>query len=146
MDEVVGLIVEQLARRAREAKQRAATASPGQAATPGAPAPPPPAVAKSRAASGNRGPNATRARAATQPVAPPPPGVFDGGLGALPSLDAADPFGGVGSAVAPIESASGASVATPLLADFTGGNAFLRAFVVSEALALPVALREPKLP
>jgi hypothetical protein len=145
VDEVVGLIVEQLARRAREAKQRAATASPGQAATPGAPAPPSSAVPKSRAASGNRGPNATRARAATQPVAPTPP-AFDGGLGALPSLDAADPFGGVGSAVAPVESASGASVATPLLADFTGGNAFLRAFVVSEALALPVALREPKLP
>ncbi len=141
MDEVVGLIVEQLARRAREAKQRAA-ATPGAEGGPGA-----------RAVPDGNSPNVMRSPSTPTPVAPSPgapsvspaPG-FDGGLGALPSLDAPDPFGGVGSAVAPAASSTETGVAAPLLADFAGGVAFLRAFVVSEALAPPVALREPKLP
>jgi hypothetical protein len=58
----------------------------------------------------------------------------------LPSPDAADPFG----SVVPRQTDGAAASPTPpsLLGAFAGGNAFITAFVLAEALAPPVALRE----
>ena len=129
MDEIVGTIVEQIALRARDAAARKAAAipairrirPPASAPRAVAPAPVAPPVA----------------RAPVPPSDAPPP---------LPALDAADPFGSVVAA----GPAGAASVVTPgadvLLGAFSGGSPFLAAFVLSEALSLPVALREPKLP
>ncbi len=61
---------------------------------------------------------------------------------ALPSLDAADPFGGVRSAIPEQAPDARHPNAGTLLEAFAGGAPLLAAFVLAEALAPPVALRD----
>jgi len=136
VDEVVGVIVEQIARRARAAAAQRAAAGATQKSAPGTP--PAPGRAPSPARPAAPRPPATPAA----PVRPSPAAApFDGGLTALPALDAADPFGGVGSALpAPVPDVADAEAAT-LLSAFSGATPLIAAFVFAEALAPPVALR-----
>lgn len=128
MEDILGLIVEQFVKRARDNEQ-ARRGAPG---APPAAAPAAPAVSGARSA-------ATAAPASASSVAPPT--LLSVSLRSdLPSPDAADPFGSV---LAPQTGAPSALATAPsLLGAFAGGNAFITAFVLAEALAPPVALRE----
>jgi hypothetical protein len=144
VDEIVGAIVEQIAKNARDAAQRRAAALPAATLAGNARA----RQAQIAKALGGPVPAAVRmpAPAAAAAPAPPPPPVPDafvaetGLLGSSAILGGDSPFGAL---LTPDEPAG---VATPdsLLVAFSGGAAFLGAFVVSEALAPPLALREPR--
>jgi hypothetical protein len=162
MDEFVGLIVEQLAKRAREvAAQKAAAASKAA-----------PQTATQRAAAAVVSANAAavaRARASAAAVRPPPgyvpklapapvrvaavapvsaaPAPPQAVAAAVPAafsgVDLENPFG---SLLVGGDAAVSAAVVAPdaLLGAFTGGGPFLAAFILAEALAPPLALREPR--
>ncbi len=142
MDEIVGAIVEQIAKNARDAAKRRAAALPAAALAGNARA----RQAQIAKALGGPVPAAVRmpapvaAAAAAPPPAPDPFAAETGLLGSSAILGGDSPFGALLAPDEPI------SVANPdsLLGAFSGGPAFLGAFVVSEALAPPLALREPR--
>jgi hypothetical protein len=130
MDDVIGLLIEQIAKGARGAAERKRGGpQPARVAPPGPPAP-------------GRPPGSQTPVSA----APPPPARVAGevAFGAT-AVDAENPF-----APAPLPASGGALPGFPasqgepaLLGAFAGGAPFLAAFVLGEALAPPVALREP---
>ncbi len=144
MDEIVGAIVEQIAKNARDAAKRRAAALPAatvagnararQAQIAKALGGPVPAAVPVRAPA--------RANAAPATPAPAPdPFVADTGLlGSSAILGGDSPFGALLTPDEPMHVAEPDS----LLGAFSGGAAFLGAFVLSEALAPPIALREPR--
>jgi hypothetical protein len=138
VDELVGIIIEQVGKRVREAQLAAqAQEAAGRAA--------PPIVVRRRPTgrfdpqtgrplgSGDQGPPA-----ATPPTAPPPAPRLATPVAASPDFPAFD--GGL------LTEASAGFAARPaalnaLLAAFAGGGALLGAIVLAEALGPPVALR-----
>jgi len=142
MEDILGLIVEQFVKRARETERarRVAAGAPPTAASPslsGAGA-----VSGARFQTASSGPGPAAVAPSTASIAAPPSA--SGALlrSGLPSPDAADPFG----SVVPSQTGAPAAIAAPpsLLGAFAGGNAFITAFVLAEALAPPVALREKR--
>ncbi len=145
MDEIVGAIVEQIAKNAREAARRRAAALPAAtlagnararqaqiARALGAPVP---------AATAGSAPAPTPAAAPPAPPPAPDPFATDAGLlGSSAILGGDSPFGALLTPGDPIPVAKPDS----LLGAFSGGGPFLAAFVLSEALAPPLALREPR--
>jgi hypothetical protein len=130
VDEIAGLIVEQLAKSARQAAQRRGggpiPAPPARRPPPGR-APVPPATAPAPVA------------AAAPPAASPAPAAAP----AFAGVDASNPFGGALVAASDLLPSTGATD-EPLLRPFAGGTPFLAAFVLAEALGPPVALKEPR--
>jgi hypothetical protein len=154
VDEIVGALVEQLAKRAREQAARRAQAAAG---APGAPPRPPVRAAAAPPAPGivtpRRDvpravpvPGAVAAPSAAAPAAAPrpaPPAAPADIFGA-PSQDIGfgDPFGLAAVASAPVAAVPMQTDATSfLLRAFAGGQPLLAGIVLSEALAPPVALR-----
>jgi len=135
LDDIVGLIVEQIV-RSREAAERKRNASQ---------TPPNPATAVT--APRLRTASAQPPRVAQRPVAatPAPTGSFamPGDILGLPSsgIESDNPFG---TSVFEDVSFASAAAKEPLLRAFAGGGALLAAFVLSEAFAPPIALREPR--
>jgi hypothetical protein len=144
VDEIVGAIVEQIAKNARDAASRRAAALPAATLAGNARA----RQAQIAKALGGPVPAAARMPAPAPAVtpAPPPPPAPDpfaaetGLLGSSAILGGDSPFGALLAPGEPIAVANPGS----LLVAFSGGPAFLGAFVVSEALAPPLALREPR--
>ncbi len=130
MDEVIGLLVEALVKRARGGSEPAARKPPAST-------PKPPAV--------NPKPSAQAVPAPSLP-APVPRAASTTRLNtprrATPAspVDADDPFAAVAAvpAVAP--------AARALLADFSGRDSLLAGIVLAEALAPPLALRDNSFP
>ena len=115
MDEIVGLLVDQIAKSGRTAAERRARAAMRVQ-------PAPPAVA------------------AAAPVAiVPPPAPADPFLAPSP-LGGDSPFGGM---LVPVETRAPVR-SERLLGAFAGAGSFLAGFVLAEALAPPLALREPR--
>jgi hypothetical protein len=144
VDEIIGAIVEQVAKNAREAAKRRAAALPAatlagnararQAQIARALGGPVPAAAPVSA------PAPAPAAASAPPASPDP---FAGDtvlLGSSAIIGADSPFGALLAPGEPIPVANSDS----LLGAFSGGAPFLGAFIVSEALAPPLALREPR--
>jgi len=144
VDEIVGAIVEQIAKNAREAAKRRAAALPAATVAGNARA------RQAQIAKALRGPvpaampvRAPARTIAAPPTPPPAPDSFAADTGLLGSsaiIGGDSPFGAL---LTPDETMR---VAEPdsLLGAFSGGAAFLGAFVLSEALAPPIALREPR--
>lgn len=124
MDEVVGFLAEQIAKRVRAAQQSAALA----AAKTGQPATPPPERGLRRAAPAQAAPviaaDPLQSRRLRRDMPPET-------LAALPTLDAA--------VASPGPASSGAGSA--LLAAFRGGPPLLAALVLGEALGPPLSLQ-----
>lgn len=154
MDEIVGLVVEQIAKSAREAAERKRLA--------------PKTAAEAERRARDTAAVAELARRVAQRNAPPPaaaPGVPASAPAPAPApapaqapapaagygttgVDAVNPFGDAGM-TEPYDASADASPfavpsSQPLLRDFSGGTSFVGAFIVGEALAPPVALREPR--
>jgi hypothetical protein len=144
VDEIVGAIVEQIAKNAREAAKRRAAALPAATVAGNARARQAQIAKAIRgtvpAAVPVRAPVAATAQPPRPPSAPDPFAADTGLLGSSAILGGDVPFG---TLVAPGEPMR---VAEPdsLLGAFSGGAGFLGAFVLSEALAPPLALREPR--
>jgi hypothetical protein len=146
VDEIVGAIVEQIAKNARDAARRRAAALPAATLAGNARA----RQAQIAKALGGPVPAAVPVRApapavAAPPAPPPAPDPFASDAGLLGSsaiIGGDSPFGALLAPGEPIPLANPDS----LLGAFSGGTAFLGAFVVSEALAPPLALREPHRP
>jgi len=144
VDEIIGAIVEQVAKNAREAAKRRAAVLPAATLAGNARA----RQAQIARALGGPVPAAAPVTApAPAPVAasapPPAPDPFAGDTGLLGSsaiIGGDSPFGALLAPGEPIPVANSGA----LLAAFSGGAAFLGAFIVSEALAPPLALREPR--
>ncbi len=146
MDEIVGVLVEQLAKRAREEAARRAQA--GGPVARGAPPRPPARAAAAPSAPGI----ATPRRPVTTSSSPPPPAAAPQAAPrpaapadvfgtAVTDLGFGDPFGLASGAGVPAAASAQAADAPALLRAFTGGQPLLAAIVLSEALAPPVALR-----
>jgi hypothetical protein len=146
VDEIIGAIVEQVAKNAREAAKRRAAALPAatlagnararQAQIARALGGPVPAAAPVSAPAPVPAPSAASAT-------PPAPDPFAGDtvlLGSSAIIGGDSPFGALLAPGEPIPVANSDS----LLGAFSGGAPFLGAFIVSEALAPPLALREPR--
>ncbi len=144
MDEIIGAIVEQVAKNAREAAKRRAAALPAATLAGNARA----RQAQIARALGGPVPAAAPVSApAPAPAAasapPPAPDPFAGDtvlLGSSSIIGGDSPFGALLAPGEPIPVANSDS----LLGAFSGGAPFLGAFIVSEALAPPLALREPR--
>jgi len=131
VDEVIGIVAEQIAKRLQEAQQRATAAQSAAAA--GNPMP---------AGGGKLGPRqAMRVNAVRQPPprpAPPP-------TPAAPASSTGTVLAAVGDVFGPGALSSGLDPAAPapsaLLAAFSGSSGLLAGIILSEALAPPLALR-----
>jgi hypothetical protein len=145
VDEIVGAIVEQIAKNARDAAKRRAAVLPAatlagnararQAQIAKALGGPVPAAVPVRAPA-----PAVVAAPAASPPAPDPFASDTGLLGSSAIIGGDSPFGALLTPGEPMPAANPGS----LLGAFSGGTAFLGAFVVSEALAPPLARREPR--